>query len=396
MGKSSRSPRNSSPDNKRMKGDNVDRNEQLEKKETKALLKKQKQLEREQAAIAARLGRRCDDEMESISDDAASSRLQQPLVPMPTAPLPSGDLEEHPMMQQILTSLNALTVNVQTLSDGMSHLRQDMDSQRGQLDRVLEHVNKLETKTAQDFESYKESAEQANEAINKKIADMEKNLKHNQPTSARASGSAAAAGSGPASPAAAPRPADHKPLRLWLRGFGETLTTRFLVNFAKEAIAGMPPNMQESVRVGAPGFGAAVFLDCHDERVLHFTKDFLSGKSLKHRDSNGKEQAIRIGRDLSLPIRHRAKVLGELWTSVDQHMKTSLPGDEYKLGTSNGQLFLIRGDRPTQLFRTAVNGKGCLETEINNQGMQKIGASDDIAKAWVAAAERAAARLAPR
>ena len=89
-------------------------------------------------------------------------------------------------------------------------------------------------------------------------------------------------------------------------------------------------------------------------------------------------------------------MLGELWASVDQHLKSSPPGGEYKLGTSNGQLFLIRGDRPTQLFRTFVDGKGSLETEINNQGMQKIGASNELAKAWVAAAERAAARLAPR
>ena len=400
MGKSGRSPRDSSPDFKRAKADTGD--DGVTKKERKALLKKKMELEREQAAIAARLGLR-DEEMDSISDDASSLRPQQQMVPVPPAPQPSGDLAENPMMDQILSSLNALTVNVQTLNDGMTHLRKDMDSQRSQVDRVLEHVHKLEAKTTKDFQDYKDSAEKANEAINKKIASMEQRLQGGRPSSAGASGSAAAAASPTPPPTstapAARQPGDRVPGRVWIKGFREVLTTKQQVEFIKkEVLPKLPTDLREGARAGTPGFGSACYVDLSNDKSAGRARELLSDAALTWETFREGTVALRVSGDQAIAVRHRGLFLGELWGRTKEHLiintaKLHLKPEEIKLGQSRGRLYFIWQGPPRELFATASPDSTGLECTANYPVLADLLVDQALADSWVSAARAAASRL---
>jgi hypothetical protein len=75
----------------------------------------------------------------------------------------------------------------------------------------------------------------------------------------------------------------------------------------------------------------------------------------------------------------------------------SLPDDirpkDYKLGNSNGRLFLVLVNRPMELFSTSLDGEGNMHTTPNEPNLNKINVKPELAQAWVTAATRAAVRV---
>jgi hypothetical protein len=105
--------------------------------------------------------------------------------------------------------------------------------------------------------------------------------------------------------------------------------------------------------------------------------------------------SLRISSDLPLAVRRKARVLGELWKLVDAHLSShpscsSLSG--YKLGNSNGKLFLILGPRPLELFNTSADDHGTLHINPNLANLTRFEISEAMARSWATSAASSAAR----
>jgi hypothetical protein len=115
-----------------------------------------------------------------------------------------------------------------------------------------------------------------------------------------------------------------------------------------------------------------------------------------HTDEENNTHEIRISYDQSLEDRHKGRTLGELWKLVQPHV-AALPHDvrpqDYKLGNSNGRLFLVIGSRPLELFATHLDDQGNLHTTPHDKNLAKIQVKPELAQAWATAAARAALRV---
>jgi hypothetical protein len=76
---------------------------------------------------------------------------------------------------------------------------------------------------------------------------------------------------------------------------------------------------------------------------------------------------------------------------LEPHLARQLQGQEFKLGNSNCRVFLIQGDRPTELFRTTSEGSS-LQVLPKNTNLTKLSVEATLANAWVDSASRAALR----
>jgi hypothetical protein len=114
--------------------------------------------------------------------------------------------------------------------------------------------------------------------------------------------------------------------------------------------------------------------------------------NLKHKDSDGDEHDLRTAPDVPIAVRNKGRVLGELWKLVLPHIE-ALPDKptDFKLGCSNGKLFIIAGDRPQALFSAVTDDAG-LSLVPHDKNLAKYHISAALAAAWADSAAKAASR----
>jgi hypothetical protein len=148
-----------------------------------------------------------------------------------------------------------------------------------------------------------------------------------------------------------------------IKGFKDILTTKYLNDFARKAVDRLPSELRTGAKTGAPGFGPAAYIDYPINTRVAPIKDALIGLNLTHKDENGEVHALRISSDLPLAVRHKGRVLGELWKLVEPFL-SGLPAavkpQNFQLGNSNGKLFLVLERRPVELFVTSVDDTGTM------------------------------------
>jgi hypothetical protein len=300
-------------------------------------------------------------------------------------------------VNSLASSINSLTTTMKDVQLGMQALQRESREQRGQIATIVGELQGMRTLVQQNNAKYETDMANLNKDINEKLdkmkADSAKSgvaLPPPPSTSYAAAAARAASSSGGGPPGGS-----HRPTRIWIKGFGETLTTRFLNDYAQSAVDQLPPDLRAGAKTGAPGFGPSVYVDFPPEARISVIKDALVKLSLKHTDEAGKVHSLRISSDLPLAVRHKARVLGELWKLVEAHLSShpscsSLSG--YKLGNSNGKLFLILGPRPLELFNTSADDHGTLHINPNLDNLNKFEISEAMARSWATSAASSAAR----
>jgi hypothetical protein len=187
----------------------------------------------------------------------------------------------------------------------------------------------------------------------------------------------------------------HRPTRLWLKGFKETLTTKFLIDFARRAIERLAPDLRVGAKPGAFGFGATVYVDYPANTYMLPIRTALTALQLTHTDSEGNTHVIRVSPDQPLDVRHKGRALGELWKLVEPHLSGLPAADcpkDFKLGNSNGKLFLVIDNRPLELFSTLLDDQGNLTIVHNAKNTKKYKINEELAQAWASTASRTALR----
>jgi hypothetical protein len=79
---------------------------------------------------------------------------------------------------------------------------------------------------------------------------------------------------------------------------------------------------------------------------------------LQHKDSGGNLRDVCTARDVALAVRHKGRVLGELWEFVLAHLNNWPPPKKpqnLQLGSSNGRPFLMMSIRPIELCSTSID-----------------------------------------
>jgi hypothetical protein len=300
-------------------------------------------------------------------------------------------------VNSLASSINALTTNMKEVQLGMQALQRESHEQRGQIAAIVGELQGMRSLVQNNNKKYETDMANLNKDINDKLDKMKADsaklgAAHPSPP---ASSYAAAAAQAASSSGGGPPGGSHRPTRIWIKGFGEILTTRFLNDFAHGAVEKLPPDLRVGAKSGAPGFGPSVYIDFPLDARIAVIKDALTKLALKHTDEHGKVHALRISSDLPLAVRHKARVLGELWKLVEAHLST-LPADskpkDFKLGNSNGKLFLVMGHRPLELFNTSADDHGTLHINPNLANLNKFDVSESMARSWATSAGRSAAR----
>jgi hypothetical protein len=258
---------------------------------------------------------------------------------------------------------------------------------------VVSQVEKIVANTTERMTKFETDMKAANDDINARIAKLTTTTPAT-PTHAAAAGRAASS-TAPASSSATVAPGGYRPTRIWLKGFRETLTSKFLNEYSKNALARISPDLSAGAKPGAPGFGAVVYIDYPPGTLMNPIRKALTDLQLVHKDEAGTEHPIRVATDQPLAVRHKGRLLGELWKLVEPHL-ANLPSDSrprnFKLGTSNGKLFLVVSDRPVELFSTTMDDQGNLTVHMNEKNSPKYGITESMAQSWITTATRAAER----
>jgi hypothetical protein len=228
-----------------------------------------------------------------------------------------------------------------------------------------------------------------NKDINTKLAEMAK--KFEAPPTYAAVASASSAAAPPTSSLPAPAGGGARPTRIWIKGFKETLTSKYLVNYANTVLSKLPADLKDKAKAGAPGFGAVVYMDFPLGTDMGRVRRAIADMNLTHEDEQKNVHKLRAAPDVPLAIRHRGRLLGELWKLVEPHLLQHFKSKDFKLGNSNGKLFLIDGDRPTELFRTSMEGNN-LQVLPHEANLLKFSVQPAQAGAWIDSASRAAYR----
>jgi hypothetical protein len=124
-------------------------------------------------------------------------------------------------------------------------------------------------------------------------------------------------------------------------------------------------------------------------------KQALADLQLKHINSDGNEREIRVATDQPLAVRHKGRALGELWKVVERHLAGLPPASrptDFKLGNSNGKLFLVLNNRPIELFSTSLDDQGNVTLIPNGKNLAKYEINDALAQFWATSAARSALR----
>jgi hypothetical protein len=306
-------------------------------------------------------------------------------------------------VNSLASSINGLTTTMKEVQLGMQALQRESHEQRGQIAAIVGELQGMRALVQSNNNKYETDMANLNKDINAKLELLKADsalpgaAHHPPPASSYAAAAASAASSSGGGPPAA-RPT-HRPCRLWLKGFGETLTTKALIAYADAAVARLPAEHRSGAKAGAPGFGAVVYIDFPADAAISTIKQHLSDLKLKHKQDNDDIKDIRVTNDMPIPVRHKAKVLGELWQKVKAHLER-LPVDErpdpIQLSNNNGKLYLVIGTRPLELFGTAIDPQGLLQVNAKPANLSKYKIDTKIADAWVVDAVAAASRFAAK
>jgi hypothetical protein len=353
--------------------------------------KKEKKAEKEKQKAAARQLLETPDSEDSEDSQVDGSASAGTVALLPT----DNTVLSLDFVNSLANSINDLTSAMKEVQVGMKAMQKDSQDQRSQIAVILGELQGMKATIAQNNAQHKDEMDKMNEDINTKIAQLRAAAPPIAvPVPGRASSSAGLAA--PAASSGPLAPGTRRPTRLWLKGFKEVLTSRFLVDFAIAAVARLAPDLRTGAKPGAPGFGAVCYIDYPANTHMKPIRDAMVDLQLTHSDMEGNSHKIRISLDQSLEVRHKGRTLGELWKLVEPHL-TGLPAEvrpkEYKLGNSNGKLFLIIGSRPLELFATHLDEQGTLHTTPNDKNLATIQVKEELAQAWITAAARSALRI---
>jgi hypothetical protein len=297
------------------------------------------------------------------------------------------------LINSLCRSVNEMTTAVAKMSKGMDKVTEELRSQKAQVQTVVSQLQQLHLDTTKKMTKFEDDMTTMNTDIDAKLAEMGKLLAAPPTyasTVASASSSDAVATTLAAKPPASQGGA-HRPTRIWLKGFRETLTTKFLNNYASTVITKLPAHLRTNARSGAPGFGAVAYIDFPSGTPMGQVKTAIHEMNLTHTDDLNETHKIRTAPDVPLAVRHRGRVLGELWKLVQPHLDLQADCVGYKLGNSNGRLFIVLGDRPTELFSSSVDDSG-LHVTPHEKNLEKYKITADQAAAWITSASKSAFR----
>jgi hypothetical protein len=332
------------------------------------------------------------------SPDPDSSESQDPgTASAHQLAIPAGDqVLSVDFVNTLASNISELMISVRDLHTGMKEVQKEQREQRGHISGILTEMQAMKSSIAENNEQHKQDMEALNKEVESKLASLRASTTPTMPPSTASASSASSGPLGP--PAASPSSAEvsgHRPTRIWIKGFKEVLTTKYLNDFAQKAVAQLPPALQEGAKSGAPGFGSAVYVDYPSSTRVAPIRTALQALNLKHVDADGKEHLLRIHPDIPLAVRHKGRVLGELWKMLEPHLGNLGPDirpKNFKLGNSNGKLFLILDHRPLELFATQVDGQGTLHVTPHTVHLKKYEVDEAMAQAWIASACRLASR----
>jgi hypothetical protein len=306
-------------------------------------------------------------------------------------------------INSLASSINHLTTTMQDVQLGMQAMQRESHEQRGQISAIVSELQSMRAMVKSNNDKYDNEMANLNKDINAKLEQMKADSARpgaahppSPATSYAAAAASAASSSGGGPPAAR---LAHRPCRLWLKGFGETLTTKALITYADAAVARLPAEHRSGAKAGAPGFGAVVYVDFPANAAMSTIKQHLTDLKLQYKQDNDDIKDIRVTNDMPIPVRHKAKVLGELWQKVKAHLE-NLPAaerpDPIQLSNNNGKLYLVIGSRPLELFGTALDPQGTLQVNAKPANLLKYKIDSKIADAWIVDAVAAASRFAAK
>jgi hypothetical protein len=362
---------------------------------SKSQLKKDKKKEKDaKKKEAARLLA----EAEAPSSDSSDEKDEAIVIPEDNTVV-SADL-----VNTLCRAINTMTTSMAKVEIGLEKVQTELRQQKNHMEAVVTQVEQIAASTEDKMKKFADDMKTKNDDIDARLAKLAASTGSTYPrtgsgpTYAAAAAPTGAASSGGPAPAAPPSNAHlgvHRPTRIWIKGFKETLTTKYLNEFAKKAVDRLQPEHRSGAKTGAPGFGTAVYIDYPATTRVAPIKAALADLDLKHKDEAGTEHSLRITSDIPLAIRHKGRVLGELWKTVEPHL-SDLPATvkpkDFKLGNSNGKLFLVLDHRPLELFATTIDDLGTLHVTPNTTNLKKYQINDAMAQAWIASACRTATR----
>jgi hypothetical protein len=329
------------------------------------------------------------DSSEAPADARASARHTALALPAEDSVLTAD------FVNNLATNIGELMISVRDLAKGMKEVQQEQKDQRSHIAGILTEMQTMRADISAGNERHQKEMAELNSEIEAKLASLRAAPTTPKPPLTSASSSSYGPGGPPAAPPPSSGAGGFRPTRIWLKGFKEVLTTKFLNDFAKKAVARLPPDMQVGAKTGAPGFGAAVYIDYPSTTRVAPIRLALQEMDLKHTDEQGVEQSLRVHPDIPLAIRHRGRVLGELWKFAEPHMEnldSKHRPKEIKLGNSNGRLFLILSHRPVELFATKTDDQGTLHVVPNLANLHKYKVDEAMAQSWVTSACASASR----
>jgi hypothetical protein len=144
-----RDSRSRSPSSKHSKKETQNKKDKTEKKDAKR-------------DRAARLNEPEDNTSMSSSESGA-------LEPLPA----SATAVSVELLNSVLTSVNALTAELKTMHKDIGDVRSELQSQRKQVDTMISQMTRIHEEAEHSRAAFKEEMAQANDSINKKLADFE-------------------------------------------------------------------------------------------------------------------------------------------------------------------------------------------------------------------------------
>jgi hypothetical protein len=361
---------------------------------TKSQQKKDKKKERDaKKKEAARLL------AEAVSSSDSSDEMPEAIALPDNNTTVNADL-----VNTLCRAINTMTTSMAKVELGLEKVQTELRQQKTHMEAVVTQVEQIAASTESRMKKFDDDMKAKNDDIDARLAKLAASTGSTYPKAGSAPTYAAAAAPSGASGSGGPAPTAptgnahlgvHRPTRIWIKGFKETLTTKYLNEIAKKAVDRLPPELRTGAKTGAPGFGTAVYIDYPVTTRVAPIKAALADLDLKHTDESGTEHSLRITSDIPLAIRHKGRVLGELWKTVEPHL-ADLPAavkpKDFKLGNSNGKLFLIIDHRPLELFATSLDDLGSLHVAPHTTNLKKYQIDDAMAQAWIASACRTATR----
>jgi hypothetical protein len=220
------------------------------------------------------------------------------------------------------------------------------------------------------------------------------------PSAAAASGSsgppapaarAATAAAPPPVAASAPRGPAASQNRLWVKGFATTQTTKTMATYAKKYLECLPDDLRVNATMKGVGFGVSFSIAFPSKEEADAAFSILHTKKIDfYNQTTMRTEILRITKDKPQLVRNRDRVMGGVWQRVNTHIIATNQFKAYQLANSNGKLFLIVDDVPTELFKiasTKVDETTRFEVIPNHRNLRTISVPEATANEWAEAAE---------